>query len=480
MDLYTDGLWCIDRVKATLERTMNTAKALRIYSLFVVLWAMFVQGAEPSGAVETGKVDPSIYGVQTHFAQSKGAPAIHLPLIREANISSIRDEVYWSQVETQKGVYVIPEHIIKALDLAISNGIKPLIILDYGNKYYDGGGMPISEEAQAAFVRYVAFVASYFKGKVHHYEVWNEWNIGAGNIIPKPPFKGDPADYVRLLAKTTAALKRIDPSVVVLGGAVAGWDGSWVEDILKNGAIRHLDGLSIHPYSYNSGWEGRPEKLINWLDKLEEITKKYSNGREIPLYLTEIGWPNHTADIGTQPEVAANYLSRLFLLAAARPFIRGIWWYDFQDDGTELHNAEHNFGLITIDGSPKPAWFMMRDLLAVVQNARFIAQVPAESGLFALRFSNRDGSSTLAIWTDWKDKLARVAIRCAAGASEKMTLQQLGRGDPYFATPLNSGDKTFKLTADGTPWLLHGTFNTVNIDVKWVEIPSNGSFFLRR
>ncbi|MHB9057054.1 MAG: hypothetical protein ACYC2P_13065, partial [Paludibacteraceae bacterium] len=426
-----------------------------MYFICFVLWAVFVW-PKTSEAIVTATSESLIFGVQTHFAQNKGIPASNLSLIRQSNILSIRDEVYWSQVERQKGVYVIPEHVTKVFNAAISSGIRPLIILDYGNRFYDGAGMPVSEESQAAFVRYVEFVARYFKGKVHHYEIWNEWNIGAGNIQPKPPFKGDSAAYVRLLSKSYAAIKRIDPTAIVLGGAVSGWDAAWIDELLKNGAISYLDGLSIHPYSYNSYWEGRPEKLIDWLGTIEEKIKKKSNVRMVPLYITEIGWPNHIDDLGTQPEVTANYLSRLFLLASAKPFINGIWWYDFQDDGLNKNDPEHNFGLITYDGTPKPAWFMMRDIAGQLRLARFVSQLPTDPGLFALRFVKNNGTSFLAIWTDRKTQKARVTVKFPGSTLTEVKLQQPGRGEPFVSMPLSGDTVSFSLTATGTPWLVHG------------------------
>lgn len=415
--------------------------------------------------------EPLILGVQTHFAQNKGVPEADLSLMGGTNIASIRDDVYWSQVETDKGVYTIPDHVPHALDLAISKGLKPLIVLCYGNQFYDGGGMPVSEEAQAAFVRYVEFVANYFKGKVQCYEVWNEWNIGAGNN--QSGSAPDPAAYVSLLAKTSAALKRIDPTVVVLGGAVAGWDSGWVVKMLQNGAASHLDGISIHPYSYNSGWDGRPEVLVDWLGQLENTIRSYSGGRDIPLYMTEIGWPNQTGALGTQPEVTAGYLSRLLLLASAKSFIRGIWWYDFQDDGTDISNAEHNFGLITYDGSPKPAWLMLSDMSGLLNDARFVANISADPGLFAFRFNHGDGTSTLAIWTDRQNSQGNVKLTFGADASAAVSLRQPGSGQPPQEMPFTTNDRTVSLTATGTPCLVRGTFNSVSIAVSWTAIPGN-------
>ncbi len=39
------------------------------------------------------------------------------------------------------------------------------------------------------------------------------------------------------------------------------------------------------------------------------------------------------------------------LLAKARPWIAGVWWYDLFDDGDDAANKEHRFGLITSNGA---------------------------------------------------------------------------------------------------------------------------------
>lgn len=398
-----------------------------------------------------------------------------MTLVTQANITSVRDEVYWSLVESTKGVYRIPEHIARSLQLSMDRGIEPLIILDYGNSFYDGGGMPVSDQAQAAFVRYAEFVAGHYKGRIHRYEVWNEWNIGAGSLKSALSPKGAVADYLRLLAKTSAALKRIDPGLLVLGGAVAGWDQPWIEELFKSGAALHLDGLSLHPYSYNSRWMGRPEVLIDWLAKLEESVRRCSGGKDIPLYLTEIGWPNHADELGTPPEQTADFFLRLILLAKGQPFIGGIWFYDLQDDGADQRDAEHNFGLVALDGSPKPAWFMLRDALKNIAEARFVSRIPAAPGLFALRFSHRDGTSTVALWTDQKEKRAKITVSFAGSPPQGLTLQQPGRGQPFLLGAAAPREPSVSVTAEGAPWLLRGTFQTVRIDVQWLDVAGGKS-----
>ena len=67
-----------------------------------------------------------------------------------------------------------------------------------------------------AFGTFLTALATRYLGKVHAYEVWNEQNFsrewGGGKI--------NAGQYVELLAIAHAALKAVDPNVVVIAGAL--------------------------------------------------------------------------------------------------------------------------------------------------------------------------------------------------------------------------------------------------------------------
>ena len=78
------------------------------------------------------------YGIQTHFGQGRADLDSVLLLIKEAGIGAIRDEVYWGDVETVRDTFKFkPEHDAYVQG-ALAKGLKPLIILDYGNDLYGG------------------------------------------------------------------------------------------------------------------------------------------------------------------------------------------------------------------------------------------------------------------------------------------------------------------------------------------------------
>lgn|GEM_PF-2601685 len=333
-----------------------------------------------------------IVGVGSHFGQGKGNVKQTIDLMQQANIISFRDEIFWQQIETVKGQLKVSDNmksVENAVDIAVSKGIQPLIILDYGNKLY-GGGLPVTDEAREGFARYSAFVVNHFKGRVKYYEVWNEWNS-----------KGSPQDYAQLLKKVYPAVKKVDPSIVVLAGAVEGAGKyDYIESLMQQDIVNFMDGFSIHPYVFWKGQKvGTPEYLVNWVQKLEEtVLQKASGGKTVPIYITEIGWPSDVTELGVQQERVADYLARVLLSLRTLPYVKGVWWYNFMNDGDNAKKHDDNFGLLDSHRQPKPAYASMQQVAALVSKAQFVQKVPTSKDVWMLRFRNIDGSETLASW----------------------------------------------------------------------------------
>ena len=87
-----------------------------------------------------------VVGIGTHDPQAET-----LGLIRDAGISSLRDDIRWSQVEQTRNIYAMPAEYDRLVDEALRNGIQPLLILCYGNKFYDRGLYPTSPEGGRRF-----------------------------------------------------------------------------------------------------------------------------------------------------------------------------------------------------------------------------------------------------------------------------------------------------------------------------------------
>ena len=366
-----------------------------------------------------------VVGVCTHFAQGKGILEANLSLVRQAGAGAIRDDMSWSAIERQQGQYAMPEAWDEFVNRALAAGIQPLLMLGYGNRLYDNHDKPRSDEAIEAYTRYAEFVVRHFKGRVRMYEVWNEWDISIGGTTP-----GTAEDYAKLLKAVYPRVKKIDPGITVLGGCPTsgGIKKGWLDRMLASDVLGSLDAVSIHTYNYSGQGRARtPEAWADFASAAAASVQRQSGGREVPIYVTEMGWPTHTGPRGTPPEQSAAYLARMFLLARTMPYLKGVWWYDFQDDGWKADYNENNFGLVRPDLTPKPSYYALAGISTLAARGEFVAKLQTQSpDLWALKFRMPDGKETLALWNEAPEAMP-VVIATRARERTSVRIVEAGR-----------------------------------------------------
>lgn len=240
----------------------------------------------------------------------------------------------------------------------------------------------------AAFAAFAAKVAArYAPLGVHTWEVWNEPNFGFWTP------RADPAGYERLLADTSAALRKADPKAfVVLGGlaavrtdpatgALSPYD--FVSAVFKLGGNHAVDAVAYHPYngadlpsSYANG-ETPFDRISSSGDSVAAALAEYGSAN-MPIWITETGVstnaPGNAADgtsnrpdgtyvtEGYQAQIAANTVSTL----AANPHVATMFWYSDQDSALAQDYSDLGafFGLRRFDGSPKPAFGALKTAIA--------------------------------------------------------------------------------------------------------------------
>lgn len=369
-------------------------------------------------------------GVQTHFSQDKGHLRTNLSLIRRAGATAVREEIYWERVETQKGRLAMPEDYDASVNGAVELGIEPLRVLGGGNRLYEQGGRLHTDEALEGFARYCEFVARHFAGRVRMYEIVNELDRPRGRA------GGARGSNAQALQAAFRRMKAVDPSIIVLGGATtsAGGRRGSPEGQLHAGALENLDGVSIHSYTYGSGngtggARGRtPEGWAESMLQAEKLLEKQSGGKEVPLYVTEIGWPTEIDRRGVPTELAAAYLARAFLLARTLPFLKGLWWYDFQDDGWSPTYDEHHFGIVRPDLTPTAGYFALADVAGVASKGAYLGRVEtSDPEIWALKFSLPDGKDAWAIWSSHVDDGWQVTLRTSQASPKPVRLTEVGR-----------------------------------------------------
>ena len=203
-------------------------------------------------------------GVCTHFGLSR-TKLNDLYAVRQGGFGWIRDDCPWVSVETEKGKYNIPDHIIKPINKAVNKGLKVLLILEYGNPLYtvkdtqnpnretDKMLMPETDEEIAAYVRYCTYVVETLKGKVDCFEIWNEPNTETYTQRGYTTSAQYASAYVKLLKAAYPAIKKANPDAYVMGGAIAATDNcnGFLREIFERGVADYMDALSIHPYIFD-------------------------------------------------------------------------------------------------------------------------------------------------------------------------------------------------------------------------------------
>jgi hypothetical protein len=184
----------------------------------------------------------------------------------------------WAKCEKVKGTYEFAwlDECVNGLN---EQGVKPWICLCYGNPIYGstiqlGAGLaPLvnSDEAMAAWLKYVEATVNRYKDTVNEWEIWNE------------PF-GQGKDYSVLVLKTAELIKRIQAGAVIIITAITDNDQEVVLNVLKAGnKLDLVDYWAYHPYTPN------PDTSYTWVEKMKQRVMSYS--QKYKLYQGEVGCP---------------------------------------------------------------------------------------------------------------------------------------------------------------------------------------------
>lgn len=344
--------------------------------------------------------EPFVVGVCAHELHKGDPSGRAYAMMRDAGITSVRTDAHWAYVERQPNQLKIEPSWQRYLKETARHGLSTQFILGYGNQHHGGGEKPRSEPVRAAYNRYVDFVTENLKGQVAYYEIWNEWDVED----PRDPEFTQ--DYARLIADAAGIIRQRDPAATVLAGAVTsqGIESGFALRLLENGLMQSVDGLSLHPYVHCRGWRrNTPEAWIDWMAEVDkELTR--AAGRPVPLYLTEMAWPSHQGACGIDETLQAAYLARAFFLARTLPNIKGMWWYDFRNDGTDKTEREHNFGLVRQDFTPKPAYPVLAAISEIVGQYAFLGRLEnTANDVVMLRFA-RGEDELLVAWSTGKPR----------------------------------------------------------------------------
>ena len=168
-------------------------------------------------------------------------------------VKHARVQTMWSRCEKKKGVYDF-----SVLDGVVENlsrrGIIPWFSVTFGNTLYMTncftgaavGCVPTlyGDECRAAWCAYVRELAKRYKGKVMHWEIWNE--PGTGSCWQ--PSKPNAAEYLALVRLTGGIIREEIPDAKIGGTTASAVLKSWERRFFELGGAAEIDFWCGHAY----------------------------------------------------------------------------------------------------------------------------------------------------------------------------------------------------------------------------------------
>jgi xylan 1,4-beta-xylosidase len=202
-----------------------------------------------------------------------------------------------------------------------------------------------------------------------NFEIWNEADYPAF-FAPRDPNRRR-EEYFELYSHTAKDIKSVNSNYRV--GGPAGSQTIWIQPLIAYCASNNLplDFISFHTYGLGSGASGLDENGDQFLylsKNLHAPTDTMAEGRrlvdasarpDLPVHITE--W---SASYSSRDPIHDSYFSAPYILEQFKHVGPGIasmsyWVFTdiFEENGPPMTPFQGGFGLLTVQGIKKPAYF---------------------------------------------------------------------------------------------------------------------------
>ncbi|MBA3305783.1 MAG: cellulase family glycosylhydrolase, partial [Thermoleophilaceae bacterium] len=334
--------------------------------------------------VPTASAAVAYRGVQLHSLWSSSSDenmARELDLVRDLGANAVRADIAWSSLQTD-GPNGYSDWYVKKLDAFVAGaearGMKVIASLwstpcwassapetlkqGCAGAWWDRGVTKYMPRNPLDYARSAQWLTARYGTKLAALEVWNEPNHE--NFLTASDAA---AAYAPLVKVTYPLAKAGNPDVPVLAGALSFADRPFLDRLYALGIKGSYDGISVHPYNEwrapGDMWDNEWKRytLIPGLRSIRAAQQAV--GDNTPVWITEFGWTNCNAGSDrwcVTTEKQASYLRDSFGLIDAEPYVKSAIVYNLRDKGTDRNDPEDNFGLMTRDYTPKPAYAAVR------------------------------------------------------------------------------------------------------------------------
>ncbi|MFO7937345.1 MAG: beta-galactosidase [Kiritimatiellia bacterium] len=252
-----------------------------------------------------------------------------------------------------------------------------------------------------AWTTYAARFAKRYRNRIPYIVIWNEPDLH--------PFANFPSkDYVTLLKLAYEATKKNAPEILVKTAGFSSLNAPYPSRSAESkymekaivGGKGYYDIFCIHLH-------GVAYRYHRYLQEMKEIRNRL--GDNTP-------WSSNETGISSSGRISelnqAEILVKKLLTAWSQGAI-GYSWYNMRMKGSDPDNGEHNYGIITRDFEPKPAYASYNMLANCFRNATFISTMGGNNYALMM-FRDRHGDWLLPHWS-WKNEHYDLIVNSVSG-----------------------------------------------------------------
>ena len=305
-----------------------------------------------------------------------------MKMIQEAGITWVKQQFLWEEIEQpRKGQYFDTKYNQNTWDkydeivkLAEASGLRIIARVDrppvWARSDKEHAERP--PDSLDDYGDFLFTIASRYKGRVNHFQVWNEPNLGE-EWTGKP----DPAAYAELLKVASTRLKQANPEVQVLSAplAINTENGplhlneiDFLDQLYQAGARSSFDILSANAYGMDKPPADGPSKnTLNFrrVELLRQVMEKHGDGGKA-VWFNEYGWNASPKDMPKEDLIWQRVTEKQQSdwTVEGVQYARKNWpwagvfctWYFREVGDVPPTRSEYYFRLVDPDFTPRPVY----------------------------------------------------------------------------------------------------------------------------
>jgi polysaccharide biosynthesis protein PslG len=337
---------------------MSRRPGIAVAVVTVLTLTLFALALPRSQQVRAAVAPFGVASVATMWSDSPQGYADEARAIREAGAGWIRIVVQWHKIEPTSRNYdwSTADNAVQAARAAGLNilmcisGPAPVWAQSPGADPQAIGNPPADP---AAFGEITRLIADRYKASVGTWEIWNEPNV------PEFFTPLDVGRYAALLRQAYVSIHAAAPnSIVMSGGLSSATHGiesvDFVRRLYAAGAGDMMDAIALHPYTYPYPITEDPLGRGDAVPQVHQLMAAHGAGRK-KIWITEYGQATGTSQYAVAGDRQAGILVDFLKWASALDYLGPPFLFTTRDLGTDPSYADFNYGLYTVDYTPKPS-----------------------------------------------------------------------------------------------------------------------------